>query len=53
MHAICTKCKQEQNMDPSYRATTTRYKNSMGMCKRYGDSGYIPIPVPKSLLGKA
>jgi hypothetical protein len=32
------------NIDISYRDRTTRYKNSSGMCKGYGDDKYIPIP---------
>ena len=32
------------NIDPSYRSSNTRYKNSLGMCKGYGDKLYIPIP---------
>lgn len=31
-------------VDKSYRIPS-RYKDSMGMCKRYGDSGYLPIPL--------
>jgi len=31
-------------VDKSYRIPS-RYKDSLGMCKRYGDSGYLPIPL--------
>ena len=39
---------------PGYRAdlSTTRYKTSLGMCKRYGNKGYIPIPL-EGVLHKA
>lgn len=32
------------NLDTSYRAKNTRYKNSLGMCAGYGDNKYLPIP---------
>lgn len=32
------------HIDSSYRYTATRYKNSLGMCKGYGEKKYIPIP---------
>lgn len=38
---------KETSVDTSYRVMTTRFKNSQGMCKRYGDAGYIPIPITK------
>jgi hypothetical protein len=39
----------ESGVDLSYRVPlqSTRYKNSMGMCKKYGDNGYLPIPLKK------
>jgi hypothetical protein len=32
------------NLDTSYRAKDTRYKNSLGMCAGYGDNKYLAIP---------
>lgn len=38
---------RKTNVDLSYRhpVASTRYKKAMGMCKRYGDNGYISIPL--------
>ena len=33
------------NINSNYRQLETRYKESMGMCKGYGDTKYIPIPL--------
>ena len=38
-----------EGVNLSYRAPTTRYKSSMGMCKGFGDSKYIPIPLKLEL----
>ncbi len=36
---------KEHNIDPGYRITkNNRFKKSLGMCKRYGDRAYLPIP---------
>ena len=35
----------EMGVDLSYRAAKSRYENSKGMCKGFGDSRYIPIPL--------
>jgi hypothetical protein len=37
-------------IDPSYRAKRSRYKNSLGMCSGYGDKKYLPIPHHKAIL---
>ncbi len=36
---------KELGLDTSYRASQTRYKNSLGMCKGFGDDKYFPIPI--------
>uniref|UniRef100_A0A7S3HGE2 Uncharacterized protein n=1 Tax=Spumella elongata TaxID=89044 RepID=A0A7S3HGE2_9STRA len=36
---------KELGLDTSYRAVNTPFKESLGMCKSYGDSKYMPIPV--------
>lgn len=37
---------RETGVDISYRqAEKSRYKGSQGMCRRYGDKGYLPIPL--------
>jgi hypothetical protein len=43
---------RENGVDVSYRAdlAKTRYKDSLGMCKRYGDSGYLPIPLTHQVV---
>ena len=33
------------NLDLSYRAQHSHYRNSLGMCTGYGDDKYLPIPV--------
>ena len=33
-------------IDSSYRMSNSQYKESLGMCKGYGDDKYIPIPIP-------
>lgn len=35
---------RSRGIDSSYRVMG-RYKNSMGMCRGYGDSKYLPIPI--------
>ena len=34
-----------RNIDRSYRDMHSKFKGSKGMCKGYGDSKYIPIPI--------
>ena len=54
--ALCTKLhdnwfvlrnelERDLGINPSYRSSETPYKNSMGMCKGWGDHGYHPIPI--------
>ena len=33
------------SLDTSYRAAKTRYVDSRGMCRGYGDDKYLPVPV--------
>jgi hypothetical protein len=35
---------KEKKVDTSYRYLQTRYKASLGMCRRYEHGGYLPIP---------
>lgn len=44
--ALRDELERDRGLDLSYREKHTRYKNSLGMCRRFGDSGYIPIPQP-------
>ncbi len=46
--ALRDELEKAQGVDLSYRAKNSRYKNSFGMCKGYGDKKYIPIPLKKS-----
>ncbi|RYG98570.1 hypothetical protein EON65_51280 [archaeon] len=38
---------QDLGIDPSYRKRNTRYQESLGMCKGYGDDKYLPLPIDK------
>ena len=38
------------HVDVSYRAEHSRYKNSLGMCRGYGDNKYIPVPLTETKL---
>jgi len=35
----------ENNINTGYRYTQTKYKESLGICRGYGDKKYIPIPI--------
>jgi lipopolysaccharide biosynthesis glycosyltransferase len=39
----------ETHVDLSYRAEKTAFKESMGMCSHYGESGYKRIPLKEGL----
>lgn len=43
--ALRDELEQELNLDTSYRKKDTKFINSMGMCKGYGDDKYISIPI--------
>lgn len=36
---------KDTKVDISYRQTNSKFKDSLGMCHRYGDKQYIPIPL--------
>lgn len=40
----------EFKVELSYRVEKTRFKNSLGMCKGYGDNKYIPIPIENNKI---
>lgn len=39
---------RDLHIDTSYRARDTVFKDSLGMCKSYGDRNYLPIPLPRT-----
>ena len=44
--ALRDELERDLGLDTSYRkASTSRYKKSLGMCTGYGDSKYLPIPL--------
>lgn len=45
--ALRNEFETDLGIDTSYRATETRYKNSLGMCSGYGDKKYNPIPIDR------
>ena len=42
---------KETKVDIIYRQKS-RYEKSLGMCRRYGDKGYLPIPLKPSIKSK-
>lgn len=42
--AVRDEFERSHKLSTTYRHFETRYKNSLGMCKGYGDNQYIPIP---------
>jgi hypothetical protein len=50
--ALRDEFERSAGLDLSYRLATTRYKGSLGMCQGYGDSRYMPIPLPHREPGK-
>ncbi len=43
--ALRDEFEQHLHLDTSYRKQQTKYKDSLGMCKGYGDDKYLPMPV--------
>lgn len=43
--ALRDELEKDSGVDTSYRAKTTRFKASFGMCSGYGDKKYIPVPL--------
>lgn len=48
--ALRDELEKASNVDLSYRAKNSRYKNSLGMCKGYGDKKYVPIPLKENSI---
>ena len=46
--ALRDELERSMHVDVSYRAENSRYKNSLGMCKGYGDKKYLPVPLTAS-----
>lgn len=47
--ALRDELERETHVDLSYRAVTTKFKGSLGMCSRYGDAGYKRVPLKDGL----
>lgn len=43
--ALRDQYEKELGISPSYRATRTRFRDSLGMCRGYGDDKYLPMPI--------